>query len=115
MKKLILGIIIGLTLSIGTLSFASTQVKLVMLPEYINGYKTTDLLVYVASLKQVVDNQTIKSNLIAKYKTISQPPTCTIGLPATKTATALCLVKMKSYNKELDAWVNNEISNNKTK
>jgi hypothetical protein len=51
MKKLITGIIIGITLSLGTLTLATSTVKLIMVPEYINGYKTTELLEYVAELK----------------------------------------------------------------
>jgi hypothetical protein len=55
MKNIILGIAIGLALSIGSVSFASTQIKLVMVPEYVGGYKTVDLLQYVANEKSAED------------------------------------------------------------
>jgi len=48
MKKIILGIIIGVTLSTGSIALASNKVKLIMVPEFIGGYKTVDLLKYVA-------------------------------------------------------------------
>jgi hypothetical protein len=51
--KIILGIIIGIGLTFGTFSFASNAVKLVMVPESIDGYKTTELLKYVVTLKKV--------------------------------------------------------------
>lgn len=50
-------IVIALAFSIGafaTVSYAS-KVKLVMVPEYIAGYKTTDLLSYVATMKASQD------------------------------------------------------------
>jgi len=57
MKKITLGIIIGIAISLGTLTFASNAIKLVMIPEYIGGYKSTDLLEYVASQKTIIDNK----------------------------------------------------------
>jgi len=59
MKKLILGIIIGITLSISTITFAQATVKLIMVPEYINGYSTIDLLNYVSQIKAKEDKPKI--------------------------------------------------------
>jgi hypothetical protein len=51
MKKIIIGIIIGIALSLGTLTFASYTVNFIQVPQYIGNYKTMDLLVYLAQLK----------------------------------------------------------------
>ena len=57
MKKLTLGIIIGITLSLSTLTFASGAIKLIMVPEYVGNYKTVDLLQYMANLKTIEDKK----------------------------------------------------------
>jgi hypothetical protein len=72
MKKLIIGIIIGITLSLSTLTFASSAIKLIMVPEYIKGYKTTDLLEYIANQKSLIDTkekEQIKNNQQIKLNT----------------------------------------------
>ncbi len=51
MKKITLGIIIGIAISLSSITFASSAIKLIMVPEYTNGYKTLDLLDYVSTLK----------------------------------------------------------------
>jgi hypothetical protein len=55
MKKIIIGILIGIGLSVGSISIASSGILLVRIPEYIKGYKTTELLEYVADLKKESD------------------------------------------------------------
>lgn len=55
MKKIIIGILIGIGLSVGSISIAASDILLVKIPEYIKGYKTTELLEYVADLKKESD------------------------------------------------------------
>ena len=58
MKKLILGILIGIALSASSLAVASEKIKMIMVPEYINNYKTLDLLNYLSQMKQKEDIKT---------------------------------------------------------
>lgn len=61
MKTLILtiGIIIGFALSLAFNAYGS-YIKLIQVPEYINGYKTLDLLNYLSELKAQKDANELK-------------------------------------------------------
>ncbi len=77
MKKITLEIILAIAL-IATLSFAQGTIKLIMVPEYIGGYSTIDLLNFVAGLKAKEDSKVIpKKTIINQPKAILQlvPPT----------------------------------------
>jgi hypothetical protein len=61
MKTLILtiGIIIGFALSLAFNTYGS-YINLIQVPEYINGYKTLDLLNYLSELKAQKDANELK-------------------------------------------------------
>lgn len=51
MKKIIIGIIIGVFLSMGSVVLAQAKIKLIMIPDHIGGYDTIELLNYLAQLR----------------------------------------------------------------
>lgn len=61
MKKILIGVLFGIILATGTVSFAA-KVKFIQIPEYISGYKTLDLLQYVATQKKLADT---KPNIVS--------------------------------------------------
>lgn len=58
--KITIGILIGISLSIGTYSLASSDIILIKVPEYVDGYKTTEILKYVAEEMKERDDYILK-------------------------------------------------------
>jgi hypothetical protein len=63
--KIALGIIIGIMVSVSSVAVAQEVIKMIRVPEYVGGYKTVDLLQYVANQKdkEIKEQETAKKQL----------------------------------------------------
>ena len=100
MKNIIIGILLGITLS--TTTYAGIQ--LAQIPVTINGYNTIDLLVYVSQLKSKDDKVNQVSNLTKQYENTYSKPNCSSkGLSPDL---GDCLQKLNKYNQDEKKFIN---------
>lgn len=69
--KYIIGILIGISLSVGSLALAQNTGKLIMIPEYIGGYASIELLNYIAKLKDIEINKMPKSTSVKLKESVN--------------------------------------------